>query len=656
MMGKIAVIFILIFPFGYATCQETKLSDRIFAIAEELAADESDPTAAELFTEWLFELTQDPVIINSGDETEISRLFFLTDFQVSVLADYVKTTGKIVSVFEIANIPGFDRENTEMLIPFITLENRNSAFSDSVHIRQTLLTNLIYKKSLADTSILGSAWKNLIKYKFIAGRFAFGFTAEKDPGERFLSGKIPLPDFLSGYLLYNGKNIIKRVILGDYSARFGQGTNTNTGIRTGLSLTTSGYLSGRNEIRPYTSTDENNFFRGSAAELSYRNFDISLFLSMKKIDATLNDTVNSTGSIKTFYKTGLHNTTSSLLKKDAAGETGFGINISYNINNLRTGIIITRTMFSLPVVPDFTGSNNLYEFSGRTNNLYSIYYNSLIKRFMLYGEFSYSGLKKYAFVQGVSFKPAARLNINILYRNYSPGFISFHGNGPSGSSVNSNEYGILANFTFEVARFLFLSAGTDMRKYPWLRYRCSAPSIAKRHEIRLKYFPSKKLVFEAFYNYRFSLVDKGIENRIPDQSEISAQTVKISARYSPTENITLISRADYKIVKPAGSTGMLLLQDVNFKFRRIPVSIWMRYCIYNTGGFESGLYTWENDILNSFSVPVLYGKGSRIYLMASWKIGDRAELRIKYGITSSYVINSRMKEINEIKFQLRITI
>ena len=58
---------------------------------------------------------------------------------------------------------------------------------------------------------------------------------------------------------------------------------------------------------------------------------------------------------------------------------------------------------------------------------------------------------------------------------------------------------------------------------------------------------------------------------------------------------------------------MLLLQDISIRFRKIPVSIWMRYCIFNTGGFESGIYTWENDLLNSFSIPVMYGSGNRAY-------------------------------------------
>jgi hypothetical protein len=657
MILKLSVTLLLMAFVSDLFSQEVKLSERISEIAEELAADENDPGAADIFSDMLYELTQYPVKINSGDEKEISRLFFLTDFQVKAIADYVRTNGMILTPFEIANIPGFDRETAETMIPFITLEKHLTLSGDSTGLKQTILNNFIYKTTPHDTSTLGSPWKILAKYKLTYNSFTFGFTAEKDPGEKLFSGKPPLPDFLSGYICYNGRGLIRRIIAGDFSARFGQGTNINTGMRTGLSLTAPGYLSARNEIRPYTSTDENNFFRGAATELTYKNFELALFYSMNRIDASLYEkTDSSISAIKAFYTSGLHPSEITMLKKDVVYESDFGANISCNYKNLRTGFIISETRFSFPVHPDQSDPACINAFTGFKNTLFTVYYNSLVKRAVLYGEISASELNRYAFVQGLSFRPAERLNLNLLYRNYSPGFVSFRGSGPVRSLSGSNEYGILGNFTFEAARFLFISAGTEMKYYPWLRYRCSSPSFAKRHEIRLKYMQSQNLTFEALYSQRSSVADNENVNKIPGQQVTIIKSVKGSVKFSPSEYLTLITRADYKTVDPSGNNGTLLLQDINLRLRRVPVSVWMRYSIFNTGGFDSGLYTWENDLLNSFSVPVLYGKGSHLYIMTSWKIFYRAELRIKYGITSTQVINFRMKETNEIKIQLRINI
>jgi hypothetical protein len=75
--------------------QDEKISEIIATIAEELADDETDPEAAAVYIERLYDLTEKPVRINSADETELSRLFFLTDFQVKALADYVHSSGRI---------------------------------------------------------------------------------------------------------------------------------------------------------------------------------------------------------------------------------------------------------------------------------------------------------------------------------------------------------------------------------------------------------------------------------------------------------------------------------------------------------------------------------------------------------------------------------
>ncbi len=652
-------LIVLSFIFSISTLifsQTEKLSAYIVAIAEELAADESDPGAVEIFTERLYELFEDPVMINSGDEKEITRLFFLTDFQIKALADHVRRAGRIISHFEIANIPGFDRETVEMMIPFITLEESLQNFNDSARLRHSVLTNFIYKSSLEDTTLLGSPWKILTKYKLMSGSFSGGFTAEKDPGEKCFTDNPPLPDFFSAYLTYKGAGLIKRIVLGDYSARFGQGTSMNTGIRTGLSLTAPGYLAGRSEIRPYTSTDENNFLRGTAAEFSVRNLDMSIFFSANKIDATLNDSGNSMDlSIRSFYKTGLHSTPATIIKRDAVTETTYGINMSYNLYNLRVGFMWSENSLSLPVIPVITNPADKYDFKGNKNTLYTLYYNSLFKRFLFFGEFSSGGQDKYALVQGLTLRPSDRLNINFMFRDYSTGYVSFHGNGPGGSSPNSNEYGILGNFIYEAAKYLFINAGSEIKYYPWLRYRCSAPSMAKRYELKIRYYPSDRLTFETLYNYRFSMVDGQDDIGIPKQDEIITQSIRGSVKYSPADNITFVTRIDYKEVGPSGSRGSLLLQDMNIKLKKVPVSLWVRYCIFNTGGFESGLYTWENDLLYSFSVPVMYGSGSRVYLMVSWKIGDKGEIRLKYATTTS-VTKTSFDEFQEFRIQFKINI
>jgi len=652
---SILIILLFIITSSIAHGQSEKLSDAIVSIAEELAADDSDPEAVSTFIERLNDLAENPVKLNSSGEDEISRLFFLSDFQVKALTDYAYSSGRIVSVYELANIPGFDKETVEMMIPFITLESKLVINPDSVRWRNTLISNFSIKSGNNDTSSLGSLWKILTRYKFSAGGFSGGFTVEKDPGEKFFSGSPPLPDFFSANIAYNGRGMIRKVIVGDYSARFGQGTNTNTGIRTGISLTTPGYMSASDEINPYTSTEENRFFRGVAAEFSAKNIELSLFYSKNHLDATI---VSSSGSsndyIENFYLAGVHNTSSLLLKKDAIYCLAYGIKLSYNFNNLKVGLIWSENRFSLPVNLTTNDPEKVFDFRGDRNNLYTFYYNSFFRKILLYGELSANDNKKLAIIQGISFRPSDRLTINLLFRNYNPGYTTFYGKGPGIGSTTDNEKGVLGNFTFEAARHLFISGGCDVQHFPWLKYRCSAPSWGVRQEIKVRFLPSEKLTIDASYNYRLSMVDNAETQRIPEQDQIITKSLKASVRYSIYDNLTFITRIDYKIVDPSGSRGMILFQEINYSFRQVPVTLWFRYCLFDTDDWNSRIYTYENDLLYSYSIPALAGEGSRSYIMAKWKIGNFAELRIKYGITSSVTTGKSMENMDEIKMQFRI--
>ena len=658
MIRQILKYIITVLPF-YITFsvsgQESNLTEVISSIAEDMTDNDSDPETITLFVEQLQELSMNPVKINTGDESEISRLFFLSDFQIKSIADYVKSSGNILSVYEIAVIPGFDQLTAERMMPFISLIAGSTSHNDTIIRRNTLLTNLIFKPGARDTTSPGSQLKSLTKYKFTAGRFSAGFTSEKDAGEKFLTGSIPLPDFLSGYLSYSGRRFIRKIIAGDFSARFGQGTNINTGLRTSLSLASTGYMPARDEIRPYTSTDENSFFRGVAAEFSLKKLSLSMFCSQNRIDATLGMSADSMDYfVENLYISGLHNTESLISKKDALVLTSYGLNLSYNLKSLRLGVLWAENRFNLPFRKDSGKPEELYEFEGKKNQIYSICYNSQIRRILLSGELAFNDVNNFAIVQGVNLRPSDRLTVNFLYRYYSPGFTTFTGKGPGSGTTTNNENGILGNFTFEAAKHLFISAGCDITYFPWLKYRCSFPSMAKKEEIKLRYLPSENLAFDISFYMRSSMLDDQNENGIAAIARTRTLTFKSLIKYSLNENLTFASRADYKIADPSGSKGVLLSQDIICRFRQIPVTVWFRYCIFSTEDWDSRLYIYENDLLQSFSIPALSGKGERNYLMVKWDISNTAEMRIKYGVTSLTGDGVIKENKDELKLQFRI--
>jgi hypothetical protein len=654
---KSLIFLMIILISDYAFSQETRLPEIIKDIAEDLAASESDQEAAAAYIDRLYELAENPVNLNSSSEEEISRLFFLSDFQVKALADYSRSTGKIVSFNELSFIPGIDRTTAEMIIPFSTISVQEIRVSDSLRMKNLLITNLSFKPGMHDSAFLGSPWKVLTKYKFAAGGFSGGITFEKDAGEKFITPGTISPDFFSANISYTGKGMVRRIIIGDYSARFGQGLNINTSISTGLSMTNQGYMSASNEVKPYTSTDENIFFRGIATVLSVKNIELSLLCSKNNIDATLGTSAGySEDFAETLYKSGTHNTSALLLKRDAISEEVFGINLLYNLKNISIGMSGSGTRFSLPLKSDASDPEKLFSFNGRTSNVCSVYYNSMIGRILLYGELAANDIKKYAYTQGLSFRPADRLTVNFLFWKYNPGYTAFSGKGPGNSTVSYPEQSLIGNFTFEAARHLFISAGCGIQQFPWLKYRCSSPSRCVKREIKIRYAPADKLTFDWLYSYRFSMVDNIAINRNPELKEIISKSLKLVIKYSPVDNLTLGTRIDYKFVDTYASKGVLLLEDINYRIRSIPLTFWLRYCIYNTDDYDSRIYTWENDLLYTFSIPALYGAGSRFYIMAGWKIGGKAEVRFKYGILSGCTTPGTINNTEEFRIQLKLFI
>ncbi len=638
-----------------ALSQESETTENITTIAEELASDESNPESAELFIHQLYELAENPVRINSGDEKEISRLFFLSDFQVKALADHIESSGSIVSIYEIASIPGFDRQTTEWMMQFISLIEKPEGPDSKAKLYNSLLTNLIIRSGGSDSSYLGSPLKILTKYKFSAGRFSGGITAEKDPGEKIISGSPQLPDFLSAYISYSGRGIIRRIILGDIGSRFGLGTNINTGMRTALSMNSPGYMSVKNEIKPWTSTDENNFFRGAAAEFSFKNLGLEMLYSQNMIDATTEVSADSSGQfINTLYSSGLHNKPDLLLKKDVVKNTVYCINLTCDFKSLRTGITWSQSMFSIPFNARINDPEKLFDFKGSRNSVYSVHYNYFIYRILVFGEFSGTNNRSYAFVQGMTIRPSDRFLVNFLYRNYSPGFISFHGKGPGNSTMTNNENGIFGNFSFEIAKHLFMAAGCDVSYSPWLRYRTSFPSTGKKYEVRLKYIPDEKYSLDLAYYFRSAMYDLKQEQGVASISENTGSTIRGVARVHFSERLSATTRVDAKLARPSGSKGMMMLQDMNFRFKIIPLTAWVRYCIFRTDDWNSRLYTYENDLLYSFSIPALSGDGTRSYIMLKWDIKDFAEIRFKYGMTEKLHSGTVPEAVHDFKMQFRV--
>ena len=78
---------------------------------------------------------------------------------------------------------------------------------------------------------------------------------------------------------------------------------------------------------------------------------------------------------------------------------------------------------------------------------------------------------------------------------------------------------------------------------------------------------------------------------------------------------------------------MMLFQDLIYKPKSLPFSFTTRFAYFDTPGFDVRFYAYENDILNSFSVPPYYNRGTRFYFNLRFKGIRNLTLEARYAQT-----------------------
>jgi len=424
-------------------------------------------------------------------------------------------------------------------------------------------------------------------------------------------------------------------------------------------------MSGRSTAAPYTSTEENSFFRGVSLTLGSMNAGAVLFASTNKIDARVLFSVDSIATgVSNLVRGGIHVYESEMEARNSLTETIAGLHLIAGAEKVRGGVTAAATWFSLPFIPDMTQPENLHAFAGdRLLNL-AADIRAGTGSVLFFAEAGMGladplsgtagtglpdpqadttgtatikpGLSdSWAVTAGVRAKPSGRVTFNILARHFAPGYHAFHSGAFKAGSGSGNETGLSASVHLEVARHLFVTAAADHYRIPWPRYRSSSPSYGSRIEIRGEYEFRDGISTRLSWTSSSREYDAATVTGTATSLTHTRKQLGLVFDFSPAETFRLTTRASASFITPSHEKGYLLCQDFSYSFRSVPLKIWFRYAMCSSGGWDSRLYAWENDLLNSFSVPAMYGEMTRSFIMLAWKPADRLEVRLKYGFTDS---------------------
>ncbi|MFY8077097.1 MAG: hypothetical protein ACOVMJ_00820, partial [Flavobacteriales bacterium] len=215
--------------------------------------------------------------LNSAEIADLQALVVLSDAQINSLFRHISKYGKLKSIFELQSVVGLDLMTVRWLQPFVFV-NEEDGFSDFSfrRLREEGMHDVLFraKRTLQEQAgfipdavtgkknFLGSEYGTYLRYRFQYRRnIAFGLTLENDIGEPLRMG----PDFKSASLFIREAKVLKQLAIGDYQVQFGQGLTCWNGMAFGKSSFSVQVKRNAQNLRPYSSVNENSFFRGAGA-------------------------------------------------------------------------------------------------------------------------------------------------------------------------------------------------------------------------------------------------------------------------------------------------------------------------------------------------------------------------------------------------------
>ncbi len=667
---------LLLFPLKHAAQQPENRFRNVEDLIETLAGEMEEGEESSSWLEEMKQLSENQIHVNSAGPGELLRIPFLNELNVAEIIKYRNRFGPFYTVYELASVPGIGRDLAEKISFFITTSpGEKVPGSDTTYIPRghhdlflrswgSLPLPAGYRPSNdKPAAYRGSPWKIYLRYGFEKGdRIKAGITADKDPGEPFFRKPNQTGfDYYSAYVAFRVSDAIPQVIAGDFSAKTGQGLVLWQGFSMGRGADATQISKNMSRLTPYTSSDENRYFRGVATTFLFGKGKLNLLLSSKKTDANLETGSDSALYFTSLQTSGYHRTLPEMADKRSIRHNVAALFYSRISDHVKTGFTALYEHFQYPWVP----GHQLYQkffFSGSYNFNIGADYRWIIKNYQFYGEGAVCRSGGLAIIQGVEARLHDQVNLALQYRHFSRNYHSTWANVAALNDKAINESGYYAGIRVYSASGLTLSAGADWCRSPWILYTTASPSIATEYIFRADYRISRHLSGYIRYQNR-ERQGKAKEKLLYFNTSAQKENLRIHSTFEFKEQLSLSWRVEISGFN-AGikEQGYLVLQDATWTPSRFPLSANLRFSWFNTSSYNSRIYSFENDLLYAFSSLSFSGKGIRTYLNLKGTLTRNTNIWLKIANTSYLdrdVISSGYNEIKgksktELKIQLRV--
>ena len=628
-----------------ATYSQVQNDVLIEQILESMAPELSEDHDYSEILERLNYYRRSPLNINLASKDQLHELFFITPAQVRSILSHREENGLFIDVLELQSVPGFDPQTLRWLLNFIVVlppgELKSVSFNKLImkaeHDLMFRFGRVLEKQygfsssSLSEGNYAGSAMRMFTRYRYNYSNVLFAsLNMEKDAGEplSFRKGGRGF-DFYSANISYRGNGIIRKLIAGDYALQFGQGLSMWAGAGFGKGANLSTIAKQDVGLRPYSSVNESLFMRGIAGTFGLKAISFTPFYSGRRIDAGMAETGLEVSSMQV---SGLHRTQTEILNKNALSQRIYGANAQYNKGDLSTGLTAYRTQFSIP----FAAGKSLYQqynFKGAILNNFSINYSYTFMNSYIFGEAAHSLNSGFAVLNGLVSSIAPPVNVVMLYRNYEKNYHSFFNQGLAEASNAVNERGFYSGLAIKLNRAWELYTYSDFFRFPWLKFRVDGPSSGYELFGQITYTPGK--LFKLIGRFRQQIREQNTEGAGSGLDIVDKQDIRVELTYKISNDFSIRNRAEivrYRKGNLNPEFGFLSFQDIIYNPMGSKISGNFRFAIFETSGFNTRIYSYENDVLYSYSVPAYQGKGIRFYINGRYTISRGTDLWLRYSL------------------------
>ncbi|MEY3422816.1 MAG: hypothetical protein RIR48_3145 [Bacteroidota bacterium] len=624
-----------------------------------------------------------PLNINQASENDLRELYLLNEIQINDFIQHRNSFGSFLSIYELQSLTSWDMGVIKNVTPFLKCEvapaDFNLDFRDALKNGVSTLfikgkRVLEDRKGFLETPsgsrpYLGDPNHLYIRYRYEFGQlFKAGITMEKDPGEPFFKDKNKYGfDFYSVFAYAKDINkTLSIVSLGDYAVSMGQGLILHNDFGAGKSSYVMNVKKAGRMIRPYSSVNEVNFFRGAGTVINVaKSLQVAAFVSYKPIDASVDrDTIENTdfdafGSIRF---DGFHRTESEMVNKNSIHQTNVGGKIEYKVRDFKVAFNGLYTGFDASLTRD----DALYRkflFNGKNLFNTSLDYTWRYKNLTFFGEGAISDNGGMAQIHGVLMGLNRKLDVSAVYRNYDPDYQVLNANAFGESTQPINEKGFYLGMEMRPFKNITLSAYADVWSHPWVAYRRDGLTDGNEFLIKLAYTQKRKMDFYVQYRIEKKQLNSSNEFIIDYPENLTLQRLRLHLSYKLTKEWEIRDRAEFSFFEKAEkSSGFLLYQDVIYKPIAKPWSFTARYAVFDINSFDARIYAYENDILYEFFIPFYQNRGTRFYVNSRLRLGRNYTWEFRIGRTyfeNVNTIGSANELINgqsrtELKTQLKI--